>query len=491
MIHCHACGKENEDAASECKRCRAPLREEAPSSPAPEQAGELGTVCRRCEAYNEAGVRICTACGLELFVPHASSGAIATPSGGNPTMTSELRALSLSDEEAAEAGLPGNGLPSRPAGAARAPEPPPPPPTAPAPTLSATVGGSTGSARRPPPSVSSKPPPSRPAPAAAEKPCANCGAANPPAAKFCFDCGTPFAKKSASPPPASAPSPSIEVDTTMVAGAATGAEDGLSTMASTPVSLDGPLPEEAGAQGWPPPGEAVPAESVAEEIPAEPAAEQEWVPFQARLVVEKGNSPGATFPLAHRENGIGAEGAAIALRDDPFVAPLSATVLFVEERLVVRDEGSANGVFVKLREPATLSPGDHFIAGERLFRFEGPVELPAPDPSLPLVGAPRPQAAAVRVVEVLAGGKTGRTCHRAGPSLTIGRSGCEMNFPGDALLAARHAEIRVAEDGSAVLADLGQAPTGVLLRVPPQGERPVQGGDLLQVGEQQLRIEIG
>lgn len=484
MILCHACGKENEDAASECKRCRAPLREEGAA--AEQASGELGTVCRRCEAYNEAGVRICSACGLELFAPDAASGAIATPSGGNPTMTSELRALSLSDEEAAEAGLPGNGLPSRPAGPARAPEPPLPPPRAPAPAISAAAGGSTGITRRPPPSVGSKPP-SQPAPAAAEKPCGNCGAANPPAAKFCFDCGTPFAKKSASAPPSNAPSPSIEVDTTMVAEAATGVEDGLSTMASAPVSLDDPLPEEAGAQGWPPPDEAVPAEA----LPEEPAPEQEWLPFQARLVVEKGNSPGATFRLAHRENGIGADGAAIALRDDPFVAPLSATVLFAEERLVVRDEGSANGVFVKLREPATLSPGDHFIAGERLFRFEGPVELRPPDGDLPLLGAPRPQAGAVRVVEVLAGGKTGRTCHRAAPSLTIGRSGCEMNFPGDALLAARHAEIRVAEDGSAVLADLGQAPTGVLLRVRPQGEQPVQGGDLLQVGEQQLRIEIG
>lgn len=277
----------------------------------------------------------------------------------------------------------------------------------------------------------------------------------------------------------------------MVADAATGAEDGLSTMVSAPVSLDDPLPEEAGAQRWPPPEEAVPAGSVAERLPEGAAPEQEWLPFQARLVVEKGNSPGATFPLAHRENGIGADGAAIALRDDPFVAPLSATVLFAEERLVVRDEGSANGVFVKLREPAPISPGDHFIAGERLFRFEGPVDLPPPDGDQPLLGAPRPQAVAVRVVEVLAGGKTGRTCHRAAPSLTIGRSGCEMNFPGDALLAAQHAEIRVAEDGSAVLADLGQAPTGVLLRVRPQGEQPVQGGDLLQVGEQQLRIEIG
>ena len=72
MITCPACGKENEDSAFECKRCRAPLRdevpEEQPAEAAPASESEsLGEVCRRCETYNEPGVRICTNCGFELF----------------------------------------------------------------------------------------------------------------------------------------------------------------------------------------------------------------------------------------------------------------------------------------------------------------------------------------------------------------------------------------------------------------------------------------
>src|SRR5260370_28421 len=59
MTTCPACGKENEDSAFECKRCRAPLREEVPegqapgSEPAREQEASseaLGMECRRCEA---------------------------------------------------------------------------------------------------------------------------------------------------------------------------------------------------------------------------------------------------------------------------------------------------------------------------------------------------------------------------------------------------------------------------------------------------------
>jgi hypothetical protein len=94
----------------------------------------------------------------------------------------------------------------------------------------------------------------------------------------------------------------------------------------------------------------------------------------------------------------------------------------------------------------------------------------------------------VRITEVLAGGKTGRTCHRSGPVIAIGKTGCDMNFPADSLLAARHAEVRLGEDGSFTLADLGQAPSGVFLRV--RNTIDLQAGDVLMVGEQQFRLEV-
>jgi hypothetical protein len=92
---------------------------------------------------------------------------------------------------------------------------------------------------------------------------------------------------------------------------------------------------------------------------------------------------------------------------------------------------------------------------------------------------------------VLAGARTGRTCHRAGPSISIGRSGCDMNFPGDSLLASKHAEIRLAQDSTATLVDLGQGPSGVFLRVRAQQPVELQAGDVVRVGEQQLRVEVG
>src|SRR2546427_4060519 len=114
MLICPACGKENEDVAPECKRCRAPLREEEAAADAVALPQSLGEVCRRCEAYNEPGVSVCTNCGLQLFaapgpeqppLDKTPPDAFTPPSQVPETLSEELRALAISDEEAAEAGL--------------------------------------------------------------------------------------------------------------------------------------------------------------------------------------------------------------------------------------------------------------------------------------------------------------------------------------------------------------------------------------------------
>jgi hypothetical protein len=66
-----------------------------------------------------------------------------------------------------------------------------------------------------------------------------------------------------------------------------------------------------------------------------------------------------------------------------------------------------------------------------------------------------------------------------------------MNFGSDSLLGAKQAEVRIGEDGSATVADLGEGPKGVFLRVRPQQPVELQAGDVVRVGEQQLRVELG
>lgn len=490
MITCPACGKENEDVAAECKRCRAPLREEAAegAEPVDEAARAYGTVCGRCDTYNEPGIDRCTACGYLLFAAHAAAAPAevepALDPNEDPTAghtSPELRALAISAEEAAEAMGPTH----------RPPVIFTPPPEAPAmKRMGALPQGIQQSQRAPgapPPPAPARPQAQADSSPAAEKPCASCGAMNPPAAKFCFDCGNPFIQKKpagplkieplkSSPPPV-ADTPSIEVDAELTHEMAP-----VEDLPAGSALEDAPAPDLFADET--PVDAADAGDPIIEEIPP---------PFQATLVVEKGASPGAVFTLDRLENRLGADGCQVQITEDPFIAPHAATLLFAEDRLFVRDEGSANGIFVKVRETAPLHAGDLFVAGERMLRYDGPVEVPAAEAEgdTPLLGAPRqPGPLVVRIVEVLLGGKTGRVCHRSGPTIGIGRTGCDLNFPADSLLGARHAEVRVAEDGSALLVDLGQGASGVYVRIRPQQTFDLQAGDVLQAGDQQLRLEI-
>ena len=393
-------------------------------------------------------------------------------------------------------------------------------------------------------SVTLQTPPSVPAIRAPETPyktCQSCAAENPVAAKFCSECGTPFAK---APPaegraPKSEPPPTVSVQMDDDLPAEFAAEEAAAELAAnetpaepgeeppadeapaawaastdptarpygatpetSPINLQDPAPEPL---GWEEPGveegSAEPAAEVGEEgaavaleeplDEAVPAPEEVAPPYAASLVVERGSASGTTFLLGQVENVLGTDGAAVEL-PDPHLAPRHAAIVFDEQRLLVRDEGAANGVYVKVRRSAPLEPGDYFLAGERLLRFDGPCELPVGEPGeAPYLGSPRPQGTVLRVTEILRGGKTGRTCFRAGPAIAVGRTGCDLNFSSDAQLAPRHAEVRIAPDGSVALVDLEASPGGVFLRLRPQQSVELQAGDVLQLGDQVLRLEVG
>src|SRR5262249_47677652 len=158
---------------------------------------------------------------------------------------------------------------------------------------------------------------------------------------------------------------------------------------TSPINLQDPSPEPL---GWEEPGgEAAAAESVAEAadgaaavmgdplMEEEPAPEEGAPPHQASLVVEQGSAKVKTYLLGQVESVVGTDGAAVEL-SDPHLAPRHAAIVFDEQRLLVRDEGAANGVYVKVRASAAIDPGDCFLAGERLLRFDGPCELPVGEP---------------------------------------------------------------------------------------------------------------
>lgn len=371
--------------------------------------------------------------------------------------------------------------------------------------------------------------------------CRSCDAYNEPGVKVCVSCGKPLAQASPSiDPPASPgvpPPPSTQraqgtgpagPDPGVVAAARPklGAtrfvpslarpsagprvaipfpklEHPAGLPASAPVLLVSKCPrcgsETSGAfcancgQPLGPRGTAV---MLATPVPAPKTPTQTFgalAPGLAKLVLERGESTeGKAFPLAAETVEVGRSQGAVVFPDDPCLARLHATFFYRNGALHVRDEGAPGGIFVRLRGLSVgIRPGDHFVVGDRLLRYAGPLPVAPPNPpdGTRRLGAPRPAGSAVVIEEWLEGGAAGRVYVRGGPAVTIGRAGCAVNLGDDSFLSQAHAEVLVEPDGNARLRDLSSS-NGTYVRVPPLAERELHDGDFVRLGREVLRVEV-
>jgi hypothetical protein len=211
------------------------------------------------------------------------------------------------------------------------------------------------------------------------------------------------------------------------------------------------------------------------------------IPGKAKLILIRGEGvEGLSYQLNAEQHVVGRNGQ-LVFPDDPFVSPRHANLFYRSGKLVVRDEGSLNGVFWRVRGSVEVGAGDHFLAGEQLFRIEGPPKTndgPAPDGTY-FYSSPK-HPAHFKIVQVLQGGALAMTvCARAN-GLQIGREGGDLNFPGDLYMSASHCKLEEA-NGRLSLTDLNSR-NGTYVRL--KAERELGHGDYLFIGRKLLRVEI-
>ena len=79
---------------------------------------------------------------------------------------------------------------------------------------------------------------------------------------------------------------------------------------------------------------------------------------KAKLTVIKGEGmDGVTYVLSSSEHIAGRLEGAILFPEDPLLSPRHANFVYKDGKLIVRDEGSANGVFVRIIRPQTVDSG--------------------------------------------------------------------------------------------------------------------------------------
>lgn len=79
---------------------------------------------------------------------------------------------------------------------------------------------------------------------------------------------------------------------------------------------------------------------------------------------------GNAYVLVGDETYIGRERGDIVFPDDGYVSGMHAMLSRREDAVVLKDMGSSNGTYVRIREPVELRPGDFVLAGQQLFRAD-------------------------------------------------------------------------------------------------------------------------
>jgi pSer/pThr/pTyr-binding forkhead associated (FHA) protein len=272
------------------------------------------------------------------------------------------------------------------------------------------------------------------------KACAFCGEAIAPGHRFCGNCGKPVVS---GPAPSAAPAP------------ATPARPGNKPAAKTMFfgAMQAPAP---------------------------------------KLILIKGEGmDGVSYVLSSSEHIAGRLEGAILFPEDPLLSPRHANFIYKDGKLVVRDEGSANGVFVRIIKPVIVPSGATFLVGEQLLRVDAspPETVPVPDDEgTYFYGSPK-RPSRLALTQMLAGGHEGMVFRARNDALTIGREGNDVNFPDDPFISGRHATV-TALDGEGArfqIADLSSK-NGTFLRV--NGEASLFHGDYVFLGQQLLRVEI-
>ena len=220
-------------------------------------------------------------------------------------------------------------------------------------------------------------------------------------------------------------------------------------------------------------------------------------PSPGRLVVvQKDGGEGESFPLAEQLDVGRAEGGA-TFADDRYLAPRHARLTFKDGKLAVRDLGTPNGVYLRLRKDPSSIPledQDLILLGQQVLRFEIVKDAEAglraaSEQGTLLFGTP----AGPRYARLCQRTTEGVACdvfHVRKAETVLGRESGDIVFPDDPFLSRRHAVVRTTGEGASrrfTLADLASS-NGTFIRV--RGEVVLEQGDEIRVGQQLLRVDL-
>ncbi len=377
-------------------------------------------------------------------------------------------------------------------------------------------------------------PPSRPSVVPAEgAKCGRCGAQNAPGMRFCITCGSPLEKPIAPvpvPPTVAAspiaatmpvaqvapvaqvpiaaspvvsvaqPAAAVETRTCKRCHGTSDKNAQFCRFCGAPLAEPAPapaprptMPSQEPARAKEPPSPRLDTTLVTAGPSEAPKASSQ--PEGRLVVVHKDGGEGESFPLQDQVD-VGRESGECLFADDRYMAPRHARVTRRDGSLYVRDLGTPNGVYIRLRKEENgvlLEDQDLILLGQQVLRFEIVKDAEAgfgatSEQGTLVFGTP----AAPRYARLSQRTTEGVSCdvfHVRKPETVLGRESGDVVFPDDPFMSRRHASVTVSDGPGRTfrLADLGSS-NGTFVRI--RGEVQLKHGDEVRVGQQLLRVDL-
>jgi predicted component of type VI protein secretion system len=210
-------------------------------------------------------------------------------------------------------------------------------------------------------------------------------------------------------------------------------------------------------------------------------------PEKARLVLIRGEDmEGLSYHLKSDEHILGRTGQ-LEFPDDAFISPKHANFFYRNNALVVRDEGSTNGVYVRIRGTVPIAPGDMFLAGDQVFRLDlTPRASDAADADGTFFYSSPKQPTSFRINQFVEGGMVVMCVCARGTALSVGRADCDLNYGNDLFMSTQHCTVQDT-GGKFTLTD-HESKNGTYLRI--KAETALGHGDYVYIGRKLLRVEL-
>lgn len=173
---------------------------------------------------------------------------------------------------------------------------------------------------------------------------------------------------------------------------------------------------------------------------------------------------------------------------DSYLSPRHAVITRRANDVLVKDAGSLNGVYLKLRpqEPWPLEFGDVFRIGQEIIRFEELVAQPTSADGVRRFGSPA-KGYVGRLALVIGRDTTGNAFPIPERGIHCGRERGDILFSEDGYVSGLHCRIAKGADGHIAITDVGSS-NGTFVRL--KTEQTIQPGSVLLMGQQLFRVDF-